>query len=101
MKPKPMKAMKPAKPRQPRLIRASAALFLAPFAFAFACGETRKGPGEECLRSDDCLSGFCSARTCVAAPPTGTPPQAPPDASAVADAGTSATDATVADAGAE
>jgi hypothetical protein len=33
-----------------------------------ACGETRRPIGEECLRSDDCLSGVCSARTCVAAP---------------------------------
>ncbi len=33
-----------------------------------ACGETRRPIGEECLRSDDCLSGVCSDRTCVAAP---------------------------------
>ncbi len=33
-----------------------------------ACGETRRAVGEECLRNDDCLSGFCSARTCVGAP---------------------------------
>ena len=32
------------------------------------CGETRRPIGEECLRSDDCLSGVCSDRTCVAAP---------------------------------
>ena len=36
---------------------------------ARACGETRRPIGEECLRGDDCLSGVCSARTCVAAPP--------------------------------
>lgn len=34
-----------------------------------ACGETRRPIGDECLRSDDCLSGVCSARTCVSAPP--------------------------------
>jgi hypothetical protein len=33
-----------------------------------ACGETRSPIGDECLRGDDCLSGVCSARTCVAAP---------------------------------
>ena len=33
-----------------------------------ACGETRRPIGDECLRSDDCLSGVCSDRTCVAAP---------------------------------
>jgi hypothetical protein len=45
-----------------------------------ACGETRSPIGDECLRSEDCLSGICSARTCVAAPSLftgGGPP--PPD----------------------
>ena len=32
------------------------------------CGETRRPIGDECLRSDDCLSGVCSDKTCVAAP---------------------------------
>jgi hypothetical protein len=45
-----------------------------------ACGETRNPIGEECLRGDDCLSGVCSSRTCVAAPGlvTGAGPP-PPD----------------------
>lgn len=48
-----------------------------------ACGETRRPIGSECLRSSDCLSDICSARTCVAAPTlvTGTggdPPDAAP-----------------------
>ena len=34
-----------------------------------ACGESRLPIGEECLRGDDCLSGICSERTCVSAPP--------------------------------
>lgn len=34
-----------------------------------ACGESRSPIGEECLRSDDCLSGVCSDRVCVSAPP--------------------------------
>lgn len=33
-----------------------------------ACGETRRPIGDECLRSEDCLSGYCASRTCVAAP---------------------------------
>lgn len=33
-----------------------------------ACGETRRPIGDECLRGDDCLSGVCSSRTCIAAP---------------------------------
>jgi hypothetical protein len=52
-----------------RASRGSAlAVALAVGAFA-ACGETRRPIGDECLRGDDCLSGVCSARTCVAAPP--------------------------------
>ena len=48
-----------------------------------ACGETRRPIGDECLRSDDCLSGVCSSRTCVAAPSlvTGAGPP-PPDETA-------------------
>jgi hypothetical protein len=36
--------------------------------FVLACGETRRSIGDECLRDEDCLSGSCSARACVAAP---------------------------------
>jgi len=42
------------------------------------CGETRLPIGDECLRGDDCLSGVCSARTCVAAPALVTGAGAPP-----------------------
>lgn len=53
-------------------MRRARALAIAAFAgaaaLALACGETRRAVGEECLRNDDCLSGFCSARTCVGAP---------------------------------
>ena len=50
----------------------------------FACGETRRPIGDECLRDDDCLSGVCSARSCVSAPPlkvgaTGPTPDEEPD----------------------
>ena len=38
-------------------------------AVATACGETRNPIGDECLRNQDCLSGVCSDRACVAAPP--------------------------------
>ena len=43
-----------------------------------ACGETRRPIGEECLRSDDCLSGVCSDKTCVAAPTLVTGAGGPP-----------------------
>jgi len=48
-----------------------------------ACGETRLPIGDECLRDEDCLSGICSARVCVAAPTLvtgagGTPPDETP-----------------------
>jgi hypothetical protein len=53
----------------------------------FACGETRRPIGDECLRDDDCLSGVCSARSCVSAPPlrtgaTGPTPDEEPDIAA-------------------
>ena len=56
-----------------RVGRAEAARVLLAIGVSFAgahiaCGETRSPIGEECLRGDDCLSGVCSARTCIAAP---------------------------------
>jgi hypothetical protein len=62
---------------------AARALLLVGLAIAggvVACGETRSPIGDECLRGDDCLSGVCSSRTCVAAPGlvTGAGPP-PPD----------------------
>ncbi|MDB5219595.1 MAG: hypothetical protein JWO86_7522 [Myxococcaceae bacterium] len=44
------------------------ALLLVVAAGIGGCGETRRPIGDECLRSDDCLSGVCSDKTCVAAP---------------------------------
>lgn len=68
-----------------------AAVLVLVLGLVAACGETRRPIGEECLRGEDCLSGVCSSRTCVAAPPlvngTGGPP---PDETAripVVDAG--------------
>lgn len=37
-------------------------------AFVFACGESRRPIGEECLRDEDCLSSVCAERSCVSAP---------------------------------
>jgi hypothetical protein len=45
-----------------------------------ACGETRLPIGDECLRGEDCLSGVCSSRTCVAAPALVTGVGGPPPA---------------------
>ncbi len=47
-----------------------------------ACGEVRRPIGEECLRGEDCLSGVCSARECVAAPTLVTGAQPSPDETA-------------------
>lgn len=66
-------------------------------AFASACGEVRRPIGDECLRGDDCLSGVCSARECVAAPallggtqpaPEEETPRIPPGDGGVRDAAT-------------
>jgi hypothetical protein len=54
------------------------ALLLVLAAGTGGCGETRRPIGEECLRSDDCLSGVCSDKTCVAAPTLVTGAGAPP-----------------------
>ncbi len=68
---------------------------------AIACGETRRPIGDECLRSEDCLSGYCASRLCVSAPtlvsggsgpPPDETPRIPPadastDATPPADAG--------------
>jgi hypothetical protein len=62
-----------------------------------ACGETRRPIGDECLRSDDCLSGVCAARSCVAAPPlvvgAGAPPPDEIPRLPTADGGADAADA--------
>lgn len=44
------------------------ALLLVVAAGTGGCGETRRPIGDDCLRSDDCLSGVCSDKLCVAAP---------------------------------
>ena len=53
-----------------------------------ACGETRRPIGDECLRNEDCLSGVCSARSCVPAPPlkVGAGDPAPEEEPDIADA---------------
>jgi hypothetical protein len=45
-------------------------LVLVAVGFAGACAETRRTIGEDCLKSQDCLSGVCSQLVCVAAAPT-------------------------------
>lgn len=92
--------------------------FLLPGLFVLACTDTRRGLGEQCLKSEDCVSGLCVAQACASEPPlltgTSTPPaEAGPDATVeadasgsdsgpVADATTDApSDAAVSDAGAD
>ena len=41
---------------------------LALLTVAVACTETRRSLGEDCLKDDDCLSGFCSQLQCSAPP---------------------------------
>ena len=70
---------------------------IASLSLAFACATTKRAPGEECLKSEDCLSGICSQLVCAAAPPltssednnteagaadTGPAPEAGPEAAA-------------------
>jgi len=57
---------------------------------AVACGETRSPIGAECIRGEDCLSGVCSSRACVPAPPLVNGSGPPPDETAripIGDAG--------------
>jgi hypothetical protein len=55
---------------------ASIACGIAALVITLSCSETRRGPGEDCLKDDDCLSGICSQQHCAAAPPLldGEPP---------------------------
>lgn len=69
----------------------------------FACAETRRALGEECIKNDDCLSGVCVARACDD-PPTSLerplPPTPAPDAATTqGDAGADARGDAPADAG--
>ncbi len=32
---------------------------------AYACAETRRSDGDQCLKSDDCLSGICQQLVCA------------------------------------
>lgn len=72
----------------------ASAMALATTFACLACGETRRPIGDECLRGDDCLSGVCSARTCVAAPAlvqgAGAPPPDELPRIPIVDAGTDA-----------
>lgn len=61
-----------------RIARLSALALVAGMLLVAACGETRRPIGEECLRNDDCLSGYCEARACVSAPSLVTGANGPP-----------------------
>jgi hypothetical protein len=61
-----------------RLAARSALASTLALASLVACGETRGPIGDECLRDDDCLSGVCSSRLCVAAPALVSGASAPP-----------------------
>jgi len=42
---------------------------IAALSLAYACAETKRSLGDECLKSEDCLSGICSQLVCAAAAP--------------------------------
>ena len=70
----------------------TAALFaLGVWSALAACANTEKVVGEECIKSDDCLSGLCESQVCVAAPPFLSVPSANP-ADAAPDTSTSPPD---------
>jgi len=59
------------RPTRDALRRRALALFffVLPGLFALACTETRRGLGEQCLKSEDCISNLCVAQVCASAPP--------------------------------
>jgi hypothetical protein len=71
------------------VVPAFAMAFIAFAAVASACGETRRSLGEDCIRSEDCLSNLCASAKCSSDPPLldGSPP---PDTEAGADVTTDA-----------
>jgi hypothetical protein len=42
---------------------------MAALSLAYACAQTQRSLGDECIKSVDCLSGICSQFVCTAAPP--------------------------------
>jgi hypothetical protein len=57
--------------RVPRKTRVFAFVvpLLAFVVLAGACGEQKRGEGDECIKDEDCLSGFCVQLRCGSAPP--------------------------------
>ncbi len=70
-------------------------------ALAFACADTKRILGEECIKSDDCQSGICTGQKCTAAPPLlDLDASATPDSSAPVDGGDGGDAGDAADSGA-
>ncbi len=69
-------------------MRRLACVAVAVLALVLACGETRRPLGDDCIRSDDCLSGVCADRSCVAQPTlvTGAGSSPPDDTPRIPDA---------------
>ncbi|HEX3345877.1 MAG TPA: hypothetical protein VHS09_14935 [Polyangiaceae bacterium] len=42
---------------------------IAAVSLAYACVQTKRSPGDECLKSEDCLSGICSQLVCASPGP--------------------------------
>jgi len=83
----------------PVRVRARALAFVAPLLLAFglaqACAQTKLPLGSDCIKSEDCLSGVCTALVCAAPGPTTsveeTAEAATSDAEAVEDTSTADT----------
>ncbi len=83
-------AVRAARPRLSAAAWGGVAIALVLALAPLACTETRRPLGEDCLKSDDCLSGVCSGLKCVALPPLlDGAPERVPDGAVVLDAGAS------------
>jgi hypothetical protein len=65
---------------------------IAAMGLAFACAQTRRSPGEECIKSEDCLSGVCVQLVCGSTGPLTDTMENNPEAGET-EAGTDASDA--------
>lgn len=91
-----------------RHIVSIAAVVMMYGALVFACADTKRINGEECIKSEDCQSNICTGQKCTAAPPILDRDAGPADAPSEAtdggdggDGGDAGSDATTNDATAD
>jgi hypothetical protein len=61
---------------------------MAALSLVYACAETKRSPGDECLKSADCLSGICQQLVCASQGPLTDAMLQNPEAGQQADTGT-------------